>query len=35
MLENIFEIRRRDLSIESNKAERKERKLKKKKKKTE
>lgn len=34
MLENIFEIRRRDLSIESNKAERKERKLKKKKKKT-
>lgn len=32
MLENIFEIRRRDLSIESNKAERKERKLKKKKK---
>lgn len=33
MLENIFEIRRRDLSIESNKAERKERKLKKKKKK--
>lgn len=34
MLENIFEIRRRDLSIESNKAERKKRKLKKKKKKT-